>query len=353
MKTRYIQTGLLAICLLFLFACEKAQPLNAAPEKLVELTITSNSTVPLEYVINDKVIGTTPEGNMSTTMMVLTPDNKRDVGIRVKGSSNLIRTKTISSLPFRQTVSINYDGTNVYDKSVIVKVKGYSGAETLELVMDGQVLASGMEKQFPGNLAVNINEGQTRLLQIRKKGETTVLATKSITAAEGQSVMFYYDGSKIVDGIDLTPPSNPLNMNFSAKFESVLPLYYLGGMVDLVFFKRSSNGNNEETGLRVTLPADGSFSKNIELPPLPEETPGIPYIYSFRIFRSGTKDEVPYNTTADLLPLKFNFIPIVTYKAGSSRLWMLKDTRTSRATPAALKGTTYSILYTDIAEYFQ
>lgn len=348
MKFTKFNTFFLFICLIsLLFSCSKQEKLNP-DTKNIQLSITGNTTDTLEYVIAGKVVATSvPSTGFTIKTLISITDNQQEIQIRKKGATDILQTRKIQSSPFEQSFTCYYDGTKLYDKNVVLKTKGYAGTSTLEFVLNGKVIGSGTGNKFPESMTININEGENQEVQIRKQGETEILTTKTIVSTQAEQVItFYYDGQVILDKIDLTPPANPANINVSAKFETTLPLYY-AGPVDLVFFIRDNTGSNVITTYRLELPADGAFSSNIELPPLAAES-----TYTFRIFKSGTNDVVPYNTSNDVTPLKYNYIAISEFKAGSSQLLILNDTRTSRSTPAALKGTTYSLTMTDIAPFF-
>jgi len=356
MKKIIYYIGCLVYLLTMLSSCSKSELLNdPADENLVELSISSNSTVALEYVINGKVIGTVEEGNKIITFLVKTPGNKREIEIRKAGTTEILRTKVIPSEPYQQSISVNYDGTTVYDGSVLLNIKGYSGNDVMEFLMDGKVLKTGTGSILVENLPININTGQTREVQIRKQGETNILATKTIVAGTAtQSLTFYYDGVTIVDQINLTPPTNPANINISVKFESTLPNYR--GPVDFVVFIQDS-GLPETSPMRytptpykITLPIDGSFGQTIELPPIGDDTKN----YTFRVFKSGTTDGIPYDTSGDvLMPLRFPYYS-PQFNPGKSYVFIAKDSRVATSTGApASRGTTYRLVMNEIGQYFQ
>ena len=358
MKKIIYHLACLVYLLTMLSSCSKSELLNdPADEKLVELSISSNSTVALEYVVNGKVIGKVEEGNKIITFLVKTPGNKREIEIRKAGTTEILRTKVITSAPYQQRFSVNYDGTTVYDGSVLLNIKGYSGKDTMEFLMDGKVLKTGTGSIALENIPININTGQTREVQVRKQGETTVLARKTIVAGTAQqSLTFYYDGVTIVDQINLIPPADPANITISVKFESTVPNFR--GPVDFVVFimdpsmPESSPLRYTTTNYKITLPADGSFGPTIELPPV--EGAGIGKGYVFRLFKSGTTDVIPYDTSGDvLLPLRFPYTG-PPFTPGRSYVFIAKDSRVATSTGAPTsRGTTYRLLLNEIGQYFQ
>ena len=308
-------------------------------------------------MVNGKVIGKVEEGNKIITFLVKTPGNKREIEIRKAGTTEILRTKVIPSEPYQQSISVNYDGTAVYDGSVLLNITGYSGNDVMEFLMDGKVLKTGTGSILVENLPININTGQTREIQIRRQGETTVLASKTIVAGiSTQNITFYYDGITIVDQINLTQPANPANITISVKFESTLPNYT--GPVDFVVFimdpsvPETSPLRYTPTSYKITMPADGSFGPTSELPPVADASLGK--AYTFRLFKSGTTDVIPYDTSGDVLtPIRFpyttpQFIP------GKSYVFIGKDSRVATSTGApASRGTTYRLLLNEIGQYFQ
>ena len=360
MKLTKLNIFFLLICIIsILTSCSKQEQFNEQT-KNIQLSISGSSTDTLEYLIGGKVIATSnPISGFNIKTLVSTDENQQELQIRKKGSAEILQTKSIKSAPFEQSITCYYDGTKLYDKIINLKTKGYSGTATLEFILNGRVIASGTGKQFPENLSVNINDGETQEIQIRKQGETNILATKVITSTPAEQLLtFYYDGQTILDKLDLTPPVNPLNMSISAKFETSLGGIYTGP-VDIVFFIRDLNqpdnvNGNVLTSFHLSLPGDGSFSNSIELPALPANTEGTNYVYSFRIFKSGTTDVVPYTTTGDLAPLKFTNTLAPDFKAGSSQIWILNDVKTVKTSgPPAQRGTAYTVTVTDIAQFFQ
>lgn len=352
---RLFQLGGMLFLLSLICSCSKSELLNKDDEKLVELSILSNSTVALEYLVNGKVIGKVEDGRKTTTILVKTPGNKREIQIRKAGATETLRTKVISSLPYKQSISINYDGVDVYDGSVLLNIKGYSGNDIMEFLIDGKVFKTGTGSILIENVPININTGQTKMVQIRKQGETTVLATKTIVSGTAvQNITFYYDGVSILDQINLNPPSNPANITLSVTFQSTLANYR--GPVDLVVFimdpsePETSPLRYAPTAFKITLPTDGSFGPTIELPPIADASKN----YTFRIFKAGTTDVIPYDTSGDtLMPLRFFYFGIQ-FVPGKSYVYIGKDSRTVTSTGApTLRGTTYRLVMSEIGQYFQ
>lgn len=340
----------LLISTLAFLSCKKQTTLNQDLGKAVQLSINGSSPDSLEYLINDKVVAVSPSsvgGAFQIKALFSVKGDQQELQIRKKGSTEIIQSKTIPGMPFNQSVNCYYDGIKLYDQSVLVTVKAYAeGTSVLDFILDGKVIGSGRASGFPTNLSVILDKGETREVQIRKQGETNVLLSKTITDAVGQKLSFYYDGTKILN-LNVPAPANPLHMGVAAKFETTLGSIYQGP-VDFVFFT-SSAGNITPANLRISIPADGSFSEAIALPPLSDP---VNDAYLLRIYKSGTAD-ISYNTDADFKPVKqadyyFNFTP------GISLLFVLKDQKVVKTTGTpASRGTTYSLIGTDISQFFR
>ena len=348
------------------FSCRKAELLQPEPPKIIQLNITGSTAVDLEYLYKDSVIADTKAstgGGINVKTLLSVKDQNATLKIRKTGTTEILLTKTITAAPFDQNISFFYDGTKAYNSAISLGIKGYALSGELEFLLDGKVLSSGtgaVNKSF----FILIDKGTTREIQIRKKGETTILLTKTIESATAQqNIGFFFDGTKIVDNVKLNPPASAANMMVSAKFETTFPNQFKGVDIDLVFYTRLSSAANTVVGtkvmpeIRFTLPKDGSFN-SIELPPLP----GPNYIYSFDIYEKGTNIE-PYIPTSPLVLTGYTLKPNegrVTsafatdgfkFEAGKSKLFVITDAKTI----VAPTKTTYVSggKLTDLSQYFQ
>lgn len=342
------------------FSCRKAELLQPEPVKIVQLNVTGASSVQLEYLYKDSVIAAPPAGGINVKTLLTVKDQQADLKVRKKGSTEILLSKTITAAPFDQFISIFYDGTKIYNSSVSLNIKGYALAGELEFSLDGKVFLSGTGTI--NNLSpILIDQGNTREITVRRKGETAVLLTKTIeSATPRQNINFFFDGTKIVDNVKLDPPVNAANMLVSAKFETLFAPQFKNVDVDLVFYTRlkpqstaayATAGTKVMPEIRLTLLKDGSFSQT-ELPPLP----GANYIYSFDIVEKGT-NTVPYTTTsAPFVLATFPFKPNegrygeINFEAGKSKLFVINDTKNVLANT---RGTYFSGKITDLSQYFQ
>lgn len=343
-------------------SCRKAELLQPEQPKIIQLNITGTTNVDLEYLYKDSIIASTKAGTggIRVKTLLAVQDQNSALKIRNKTTAEILLTKTITAVPFDQNVSIFYDGTKIYNNSVSLGIKGFALAGELEFLVDKNVFLSGtgiVDNVSP----ILIDNGTTREITVRKKGETAILLTKTIeSTTPRQNIGFFFDGTKIVDNVKLDPPTNAANMSVSAKFETLFTPQFKNVDVDLVFYTRlkplstaayATAGTKVMPELRVTLLKDGSFSQ-IELPPLP----GANYIYSFDIVEKGT-NTVPYTTTsAPFVLATFPFKPNegrygeINFEAGKSKLFVINDTKNVLANT---RSTYFSGKITDLSQYFQ
>lgn len=351
----------LCLALLCIFGCKKQELATANPPKIVNLKIkgkTVNDT--LEFVKNGKVVAktNTANGDFEFETKVTVEDGGAMLQIRQKGHTEPLATRQLTSSPFDQEVLCYYDGENVYNNSVTLKTKGYSIGSTLEFVIDNKVVASGTGNAFPV-LNIGVETGKNRQLQIRKKDDTAILLTKEILAGQPvQTLSFFYDGTRMFDKLDFATPANPANMVVSASFNSTLPVF--NGPADLVLYQGKLGQNTNlftVTDIRFELPADGSFSANIELPALPETGTAIKNVYSFKLVKRGTVNDLPYNTSNELQPIRPEsgfFNGTLTFTPGGAAILVISDQKTVKTTGApSSRGTTFGTLTTDIAPFFR
>jgi len=341
------------IIFLLMFSCKKQEIATEPPPNVIELLIKGTTlTDTLEFLKDGKVLGQTDLDHGEFSAKVVVGNGGAELKIRRKGQQAILDTRTISENQSVQNIEYYFDGDKVFSKEVILNVKGYSVADEIEFVMDNKVLISKIGV-INEKLSIGIEANQKRELQIRKKGTTTSLMNKEITSEQTAApLVLFYDGTKIYDKIDLATPVNPVNMIVNASFTNKVGVYH--GPVDLIFYTGRSITPREEfiaTTIRIELPADGSFSKNVELPPLPESGTFNKHVYSFRIVKRGTLDELPYDMTNELQPaLESSFsYSDVKFTAGGTAILSIKDSKVVDD----WDGTKIIPVMTDIAPYFK
>jgi hypothetical protein len=345
----------LGIILLLMFSCKKQELAVENPPNVIDLVIKGTTlTDTLEFLKDGKVIGQTDSqhGDLNVKVLVQGPD--AELKIRRKGQSAILNKRTISAEQKLQNIEYYFDGDKIFSKVISLSIKGYSGADELEFVIDGKVLSSG-SNIINSVLNIGAEANQKRELQIRKKGTTVTLMSKEITSEQATiALAFYYDGTKMYDKIDLAVPVNPANMMVNASFATKLDIFR--GPVDLIFYTGKSIGMEayqfSPTTLRIELPADGSFSKNIELPPLPDSGTSNKNVYSFRVVKRGTLTERPYDMTNEFPPSRPEsgfYSGNVTFTAGGTAVFILSDMKI----PDDWDGTNARPTMTDIAPYFK
>jgi hypothetical protein len=363
MKSTFLRLSVLLLLLAsFFFSCSTEELAHPEVPKVVRLMIDGNSTKDLECVYKDSIFtiarNDDSQGRLYLQTLLAVDGKNGELKIREKGATKILQTRVITATPYEQIMNIIYDGEQVYSGIVNYQVKGYAAGE-LEFLLDDKVVYSGVGV-IDNTISIGINQESNRKLTVRKKDETTALTSRTIQATPViQSLKFFFDGTSMVDNIKLDPPANPANMSLTVKFETILPALFNGGPVDLVFFMRDNNTyatTKVIPEIRVTIPTNGTFSKAIELPPVPVEE-GVDYQYTFEVFEPGTTT-VPYNTAAVTLqpvrPGNGRFInsPVI-FTAGSSKLILINDSQNAVRFPVTQKGTYFGVFITDLTAYFQ
>jgi len=375
MKINTYYLFFVALLALALNACKKQEILHDTPPNIVNLTLNGISTKNLEFVFRDEVIArwdiTGGKRDLSV-MLDLAGDTDGEIQVREMGSTDILTTRTITTSPFEQNLSIYYDNGEIYSDMVFYNVKGYVQSGDLEFVVDDKVLA---EVSFAVDMRLDIllNEGENKELQVRVKGETEPRMTIPIDVNQtGGDIRFFFDGTEMIEDLpELTPPSDPANMAINAQFNPIwpgsLPPTFSGDAeVDLVFFVRSSATNNSGTvtnpGIRITVPTDGTFVA-FELPPLPDDQS----VYTFDIYRKGT-DITPYSNFAqealfppELSKGRYGSMDLKNghndsrryFEAGSSQLLLLTVGSSTKVAPVPRARFVYGTVNQNLAQYFQ
>lgn len=350
---KIIQYAGLSLVIMLVFSCKKQEIAVANPPEIVNVTI-EMSTVKdtLEFLKDGKIIAKSPsdQGSFTLEAKVYVSGDHEKIQIRKKGATEILATRSIRSNAYQQTIKCYYDGLNAYGNSVLLKIKGYAKTDVLELLIDGTVVGSGTNKEFPAGLSIGVNDGVDREIQIRKQGDSKVLYHKKLTSTEAvQKLNFYYEPGQLLDNIDIALPVNMENALFSASFTSTLDIF--AGPADLVVHKGKGNyALFPPTTIRIPLPADGSFSQAIELLP-----PAAGESYSYKLVKRGTLIDLAYNTKDEFMPMRpesgFTTLP---FAAGGCAIVVMTDSKVVIKTgPSTVKGTRINLEATDIAQYFK
>lgn len=300
----------LSLLWLSAFSCKKLELAESDPPNVIDLFVKGTTlTDTLEFLKDGKVIGQTDlEHGGFNVKVVMAEDVSAVLKIRRKGYTETLETRTIDAHIKTQNITYYFDGEKMYADYVVVNVKGFAQGE-VEFVIDDKVLGFVSGAFGPGSgkeppvINIGVDAGQTRQLQVRKKGTTKSLMNKEVKA--GATVIpwiFYFDGEKVFDKIDAGLPANPANMVVMASFTSKLSIFR--GPADLVFYELEQGKPTYEstaTTMRIELPVDGTFSKSIEIPPL-QQTDRTK-LYVIRIVKRGTLTELPYDVTNEILPM--------------------------------------------------
>lgn len=349
---KIILTVVISLISFLLFSCKKQEKVVPDPPHIIKLQI-KGSTVndALEFVKNGKVIAESgkSEGEFGMDLLLTVDQPEAEIQIRKKGQTDILATRKIVADQFEQVIRCYYDGKTAYDETVLFKMKGYSAIAILEVVMDGRVIGEGSNYISPEQINIGFEPGQKHLIQIRKKGESTILLSKEISPEEAKKpIKFYYDGFTLRESINFPTPSTPANMLFTAKFISVVNVY--NGPIDILFFSGTSTKPYEHmaTNIRVEIPVDGTFSNAIELPPLAK---GI--TYSYKLVKKGTLNDLPYILTNELMPIRpESGYRLVDFRAGYTLMADIVDRKDVRTTGVITKGTNFVPVEKDLKFFF-
>lgn len=207
-------------------------------------------------------------------------------------------------------------------KFVKLEVKGLVLSDTLEFVLDGQIVGTAIDGNFTFQDRVYT---AGKKLQVRKKSDGKSVG--EILIADGpykQVKKVFYDGVTFTDKIELTPVSDPSSMGIRLRFATTFPDFY-GGPVDVEFFVMARTTTRPRvttyTSVKLVNNVTGSFGDFIELPPLTEEA-GLTKSYQLKVYKAGTTD-LPYSSTNNLMITdpQNNYGDIgALFMAGSSKL---------------------------------
>lgn len=355
MKTQLLRLSIIGFSLVSLFACEKQEPLHPDPSKIISLAVTGNTTEDLEFVYKDSVIATGLASNSAQFVFNIKLNigsAKAELKIRKKASGLILNTMTIPPTPFNQALNVFYDGSKLFNTSVIYVIKGFAASGELEFLLDGKIVATGTGK-INKTVVFGIDENTPREITVRKKGETNTLLTKTINALPAQqSLIFFYDGTGIATNIQLDPPVNPSHMAVTAQFKTTIPDKFLGGPVDLVFYihnNKTDTYTKPSPELRFTMLAEGFTS--FELPALPNATD---YDYRPVIFKKGTND-MPYDSSNLAFPFMVNdgsFSSQINFESGISKIWLIEDFEGLVVSPTFEIFSSFGAQTTDLSQYF-
>jgi hypothetical protein len=165
--------------------------------------------------------------------------------------------------------------------------------DTLELVINNNVIATAFNEKFTLNKGDLFSPGQEVIIRTKKDGKQ-VGKLNIDPAPYNQSKFIYYDGKTVQDKIKLDPVSSPDNMGFRLRFTTDFEDFY-GGPVDVEFFEQTIDFNTFEFTYRPFMTiknVTANFSDYMELPEL-ISTDIIFKSYKVKVYKAGTQ-ELPY-----------------------------------------------------------
>lgn len=290
---------LLALFVLILQSCQKGELLETKGPQIVELSFSGSTSIPLEFIYNGSVVGTTVGGNHSLpipfTLNVSKGDQK--IHIREKGKTVILKSYTINTAVFQQKFGILYDDGKIYDNSMFYHLLIHPLGKDVEIFLDGKIKdQTSYGATLNSKLTIPMDKGQIRQLTVKIKGTDEIILSRTIAEADSNKTLkFFLDGKKAVENMTLPALRDPKGMSMTFLLRPDVEngqTAFLGGDVDLVFYLRDLM-TDEVTPIspeiRFTVPQGQSFV-TLELPPLPDSK-----MYTFDVFKKGTK-EVAYNS---------------------------------------------------------
>ncbi|WP_442589063.1 hypothetical protein ACSBL2_23880 [Pedobacter sp. AW31-3R] len=213
------------------------------------------------------------------------------------------------------------DGLNV-PIPVKVEIKGLVLADTLEFVLDNVVIGQAIESKF--SIADRLYSPGKKI-HFRKKADGRVLGEYVVESEPYNQVKkIFYDGTKLMDKVELIPVSNPNNVGFRLRFVTSFPDFY-GGPVDVEFFLMTRTTTRPRvttyTSIKLVSSVTGALSGFYELPAIVEE-PGFIKSYQVKVYKAGTT-ELPYRSfdKVNISDQTVNYGEIIgSLTAGSSKL---------------------------------
>lgn len=210
---------------------------------------------------------------------------------------------------------------------VKLNIKGFSIGDTLEFVHDGNVVATAAANLgFDETVLMSIKMDKENI-SVQKKGGTEAIGNFDVnTAPFSQTKRIYFDGTALIDNVELTPVSDPANMGLRVSFKTSYPCFS-GAPVDVELFEQLWDMNTFEIAYRplnIIIPDVGSsFSGFYELPEL-ISTPEMFRSYKFKVYKAGTK-EPALTDKADLsfLPDSQNHYGSIYFVPGESQLLII------------------------------
>lgn len=350
-------------------ACKKQETFNTEIPQVIKLVIEGSTTNNLEFVFKDSIVASATGSFRREILLNTAGINSPELYIREEGATEIISARPLNLTTFNQSMFVYYDNGNLYERLVRYTIKGYAQSGELEFLLDGNPILTGT-LAINKTISILLKENEQRQLEVRKSGETTVFITDEIEpdVAE-QSMVFFFDGTEVVDGIEIAPPQNPENMAVTAQFKTKYTdpnstsLYFIGGNeVDLVFYTRQKGYENQvrttpenkvDPEIRITIPTDGTFV-NFELPPLAD--PNMEY--SFDIVEKETEN-IPYikgtkasSSVPDVRANQGRYGSGIIFEQGLSKLLLIGDNNKSESNPTPRARLPIPAI-TDLSQYFQ
>lgn len=284
--------SLLIVTAPLLPSCQKGELFDTSTPKIVEITFSGSSSIPLEILYNEAVVDSTRGefNTMPNPFKLNIVKGGENISVRQKGKMTILKTYNINAENFKQSFGILYDNGKIYDSGIKYKLEILAKNSGLDFYLDNQIIYQNpYEGPTAETLTIPINKDQKRVLTVKKKGGKEVLITKTITEADSNKFLkFYLEGNDLVENLTIPALKNPKGMSVTFRLLTNVNTFetkFTGGDVDLVAYIRNLNTSEvKKTNpeLRFTAPANQSFV-TMELPPLAESE-----YYTFDLVKKGT-----------------------------------------------------------------
>ncbi|MCW3463951.1 hypothetical protein [Chitinophaga nivalis] len=287
---------LLALVMAVLQGCRKEELLHPAVPRIVELTFSGTSSVPLEFVYDNQVVDTTigQDNSLPNPFTLNVSKGDQQIHIRRKGETAILKSYTIHPKTFQQHFGILYDEGKIYDNSIYYNLAIHPVGKNVEIFLDGKLKTqTSYGGILTSKLTIPMDKGLSRELTVKIKGEDKVILRRTIVEADSNKTMkFILVGKTPVESMVLPPLKDPKGMSLTLLLRPDIEFgqtTFQGGEVDLVFYVRdmmTEEVTHPVPEIRVTVPQPAAFA-TVELPPLAESK-----MYTFDVFKKGTKEVV-------------------------------------------------------------
>ena len=173
--------GLFALAMTMLQACQKGELPDTAIPKIVEVTFTGSTSVPLEFVYDNVIMDSTngPNNGFPGAFKMNITKGDQKMHVREKGKPEILKSYDINTNIFSQKFEMLYDEGRIYDNSINYNLMINPLGKDLEFLLDGKIkYQSSYRGVIITTLPIPINKEQKRELTVKIKGEKKCIRQK-------------------------------------------------------------------------------------------------------------------------------------------------------------------------------